>query len=332
MPGALRSVGIVATGAYVPDHIMPNKDFEKLIDTTDEWIRERTGIHARRIIDPEDTTSDLASRAAMRCLEDADVDPMEVELMIVATSSPDHIQPPTACVTQGKIGALNAGAFDVNTVCSGFNHALAVGSAFVADGSHETVLVIGAEAYSRILDFTDRTSCVYFGDGAGAVLLRPVDEGYGLISNYMRADGTKADVIKVLAGAAAKPSSDETIANRENYFRMDGKAVWDFATGIVPHGMDACLKKAGLSREDLDFIITHQANVNIIEHIVDFLGMTMDQTHMTIEKYANTAAASIAVTLDEAVRLGKIKKGDIVGLLGFGGGLAWAANVLRWAV
>jgi 3-oxoacyl-[acyl-carrier-protein] synthase-3 len=268
----------------------------------------------------------------MRCLEDAGVDPMEVELMIVATSSPDHIQPPTACVTQGKIGAMNAGAFDVNTVCSGFNHALAVGSAFVADGSHETVLVIGAEAYSRILDFTDRTSCVYFGDGAGAVLLRPVDEGYGLISNFMRADGTKADVIKVLAGAAAKPSSDETIANRENYFRMDGKAVWDFATGIVPHGMDACLKKAGLSREDLDFIITHQANVNIIEHIVDFLGMTMDQTHMTIEKYANTAAASIAVTLDEAVRLGKIKKGDIVGLLGFGGGLAWAANVLRWAV
>ncbi|MFQ6672905.1 MAG: 3-oxoacyl-ACP synthase, partial [Candidatus Tectimicrobiota bacterium] len=168
MPGGLRPVGIVATGSYVPDHIMTNKDFERTLDTTDEWIREKTGICERRIIDPEETTSDLAVRAAMQCLEEAGVDPMEVELMIVATSSPDHIQPPTACVTQGKIGAMNAGAFDVNTVCSGFNHALAAGYGLVADGSHETVLVIGAEAYSRILDFTDRTSCIYFGDGAGA--------------------------------------------------------------------------------------------------------------------------------------------------------------------
>jgi 3-oxoacyl-[acyl-carrier-protein] synthase-3 len=311
---------------------MTNKDFERMIETSDEWIREKTGICERRIIAPKETTSDLAARASLRCLDAAGCDPMEVDLLIVSTSSPDHIQPPTACVTQGKIGALNSGAFDINTVCSGFNHALAVGSRFVADGSHETVLVVGAEAYSRILDFTDRTTCIYFGDGAGAVLLRPVEEGYGILANYMRADGTKCEVIMVPAGGAAKPITEEVLAKREHCFRMEGRAVWDFATCVVPHGMDDCLKRAGLSRADLDFIITHQANLNIINHIVEFLGLSMEQTHTTVERYANTAAASIPITLDEAVRLGKIRKGDVVGLLGFGGGLAWAANVMRWAV
>jgi 3-oxoacyl-[acyl-carrier-protein] synthase-3 len=332
MHNGLRPVGIVATGSYVPEHIMTNKDFERMIETSDEWIREKTGIHERRIIAPKETTSDLAARAALSCLETAGVDPMEVELLIVSTSSPDHIQPPTACVTQGKIGALNSGAFDINTVCSGFNHALAVGSRFVSDSSYDKVLVVGAEAYSRILDFTDRTSCIYFGDGAGAALLQHVEEGYGILANFMKADGTKCDVIKVQAGGAAQPTTEEALAKREHCFRMEGRAVWNFATGVVPHGMDECLKKAGMSRGDLDFIITHQANLNIIEFIVDFLDMTMDQTHTTIERYANTAAASIPMALDEAVKLGKIKKGDVVGLLGFGGGLAWAANIIRWAV
>jgi 3-oxoacyl-[acyl-carrier-protein] synthase-3 len=302
-----------------------------MVDTSDEWIVKKTGIRERRILNETETTSDLAARACESILEAAGLPAADVQLIVLTTSSPDHIQPATACITQHKIGAERAAAFDVMNVCSGFNYALSIGSKFVADGTYDNVLVVAAEAYSRILNYSDRTTCVFFGDGAGGVLLQPGPEaGYGVLSTFLGSDGSGHEVIQVPAGGARLPATPETIDAALNKFQMDGRAVWDFATREFPRAVDQAMEMAGLGGEKPDWVISHQANVNIIREGLSQLGLDFSNTHTTLERYGNTSSASIPVTLDEANRLGHFKRGDTLALVGFGGGLAWGANVVRW--
>jgi len=326
-----RHIAIIGTGSYVPQKIVTNSDLEKIVNTTDDWIYSKTGIRERRIADKDTATSDLAVKSAILALEDAKVKPSDIDLIILATSSPDMIQPPTACMVQGRIGAYNAGAFDINAVCSGFVYALSVGADIMkGSNSYKNVLVIAAETYSKILDWTDRNTCVFFGDGASAVVLKEVENEYGILGSYLKADGRGWDVIKFPAGGTRYPATHETIDSKMHAFRMDGKKVWDFATQAFPEAVINGLKRCGLSLEDVDFLISHQANAVMIKACMDKLGIPMTKTYLNVEKYGNTSGASAGIALDEAVKLGKIKPGDIVVIVGFGGGLAWGSVVLKW--
>ncbi len=318
---------VISTGSYLPEDETPNSYFESYLDTTDEWIRKKLGIKKRRFLRSDQTTSDLAANAAMEALSKADVRPEEVELIVLTTTTPDMIAPSTACIVQKKIGAVNAGAFDVMNFCSGFNYALAVASRLV--GSEvQNALVIGAEAYSRFLDFSDRRTCVIFGDGAGALFLKE-NSGRGVFFNYLKSDGSGWNIIQIPAGGAMYPASRETVSSGMHTFRMDGRGVWDFATKRIPGEINKALKKAGLGIEDCDFFIFHQANLRIIKEIIKTLRIPEEKTHTTIEEYGNTASASIPITLHDAVEKRKIKKGDVVALIGFGGGFAWGVNLIE---
>jgi len=326
-----KAIGIVATGSFVPSKILTNRDLEKILDTTDEWIRTKTGIKERRIAADDEATSDLAVKAAQAALQDGGVEPLDVNLIVLATSSPDMIQPPTACLVQGRIGACNAAAFDIGAVCSGFVYALAIAADIMKEnGAYNNALVIGAETYSKILDWTDRKTCVFFGDGAGAVVLSRIDKGYGIISSYLMADGRGWDIIKFPAGGTRFPASRETVDRKMHTFQMDGKKVWDFAVNAFPDAVLRALKVCNLQLEDVDFIISHQANALLIKTCMDRLGLPLEKTYINVNKYGNTSGASVAIALDEAVKLKKIKKDDIVVLVGFGGGLTWGAVVVRW--
>lgn len=326
-----RAVGIVGTGSYVPERVMKNSDLEKIVDTSDEWISRKTGIRERRIAAPEEATSDLAVRAALTALTDANITSLDLDLIILATSSPDMIQPPVACIVQGRIGAYNAGAFDLGAVCSGFTYALSVASDLMkGNDSYRTVLVIAAETYSKILDWTDRKTCVYFGDGASAVVLRWVKDSYGILASYLRADGRGWDVIKFPAGGTRFPASKETVRNKMHSFQMKGKRVWDFAIEAFPDAVIKGLSKCNLTLQNLDFLICHQANAVLIKACLDKLGISLEKTYLNVDRYGNTSGASAGIALDEAVKLGKIKNGDIVIIVGFGGGLTWGSVVLRW--
>lgn len=329
-----RSIGIVGTGSYLPERIMTNFDLEKLVDTSDEWIRAKTGIRERRIADPEEATSDLAVKAAKKALDSAAVKGAEIDLIIVATSTPDMPMPSTACLIQHKLGLKNnCAVFDIVAICSGFPYALSIATDIMkGNRDYKTALLIGAETYSRILDWTDRTTCVFFGDGAGAVVLRDVPETYGLLSSYIASDGSGWHIINLPAGGSRLPATHETIDKRLHTFRMDGKRVWNFAIDIFPKAIRKATEKAGLNINDLDLIIPHQANINIIKIGMDALGLPMSKAFTNLEKYGNTAGASSAIALDEAAKLGKINKGDVIAILGFGGGLTWGADILRWAI
>lgn len=310
----LRTAGITATGSYVPEKVVTNQDIvERGVDTSDEWIYEKIGIRERRFVTDEET-SDLAANAAENLLKTNGISREDLDMIIVATGTPDMMSPSTACIVQDKLKAKNASAFDVSNACSGFNYALDIGSKYVADGSCNNILVIGAEVNSRILDWEDRTTCVYFGDGAGAVLLKPVKEGYGLLGSCFGADGSRRDLLN---------------ASKEG-IRMNGKKVWDFVVDVFPNTVREVLRKCNLKTDDIDLLIAHQANINLIEHGMRELGLTMDKTHTTIREYGNTVGASIPLSLDSAMKEGRIKGGNIVVLVGFGAGFAWGANVLRW--
>ena len=319
---------VTTTGSYLPENVVPNSYFEERLDTTDEWIREKLGIRKRRFMRADQTTSDLAALAAKDALNKAGVKSEEVELIVLATTTPDMIAPSTACITQMKIGAINAGAFDVMNFCSGFNYALAVASRLVGN-EVGNALVIGAEAYSRFLDFSDRRTCVIFGDGAGAVFLKE-NGRRGIFFNYLKSDGNGWNIIQIPAGGATYPASIETVNAGMHTFKMDGRGVWDFATKRVPKEIKKAFDRAKLGVEDCDFFIFHQANLRIIREIMKKLGIPEEKTHTTIEDYGNTASASIPITLDDAIEKGKIKRGDIVALIGFGGGLAWGINLMEY--
>lgn len=325
-----KFAGIIGLGSYVPQEVVTNKELEHLVDTTDEWILERTGIRERRIADEGETTSVLATKAAERALADAGVGAGEIDLIIVATVTPDMSFPSVACLVQANLKATNAAAFDLTAVCSGFVYALIVGSEFIKTGMYRKVLVIGSETLSKITDRTDRNTVIVFADGAGAAVLGETAPGYGLLGVDMGADGTGGDLLKVPAGGSRQPASAATVAEHLHFIRMNGKEVFKFAVKIMGESALKALANANLTSDDIDYLIPHQANIRIIQSAAKRLNLSMEKVVVNVEKYGNTSAASIPIALDEAVRGGTIKKGDVILLVGFGGGLTWAASAIRW--
>jgi 3-oxoacyl-[acyl-carrier-protein] synthase-3 len=326
-----RYVRISGWGKYLPTRVMPNSELEQLVDTSDEWIRARTGIGERRIAAPDETTCSLAVQAAREAMDRAKVAPEDLDLIIVATCTPDYSNmPATASLVQHALGATRAGAFDLNAVCSGFLYALATGSQFVLTGLHQNVLVIGAEVFSRILDWSDRSTCVLFGDGAGAVVLQPTSEPGGLISIVLGSDGARACSLFVPAGGSRRPPSAETVAAREHYVRMEGREVFRFATTVVPESVVKALDLAGMTAQDVDLFIPHQANVRIIDAAARRLKLANGQVFANVQKYGNTSAASVPLALCEAIEEGRVNTGDTVVMTGFGAGLTWGTAVWKW--
>ncbi|MDI6870315.1 MAG: beta-ketoacyl-ACP synthase III [Bacillota bacterium] len=330
--GLSRPVGIVGTGSCVPERVLTNQDLEKMVDTSDEWITTRTGIKERRIADEETATSDLACGAAWRALESARIGADELDLIIVATVTPDMLFPATSCLVQARLGAARAAAFDLSAGCSGFVYALATGAGFIASGQYETVLVIGAETLSKITNWKDRSTCVLFGDAAGAAVLRPVPDGYGILSVVLGADGTGGEKLTLPGGGSRRPFRFERAETDEGsqYIHMCGPDVFKFAVRVVPQAAEEALVKAGLTAGDVQLLIPHQANIRIIDAAAERLGIAPDRVMVNVDRYGNTSAASIALALDEAVRAGRLRRDGVGVLVGFGAGLTWAAAALRW--
>jgi 3-oxoacyl-[acyl-carrier-protein] synthase-3 len=326
-----KNAGILGVGSYLPQKIVDNFHFEKIMDTSDEWIKARTGISERRMAEEDESSSDLGTKAALKAIECAKLSPEDIDLIIVATSTPDMILPSTACLIQANIGAHNAVAFDVSAACSGFVYGLSIGEQFIKSGIHKNVLVIGTEVMSRILDYNDRSTAILFGDGAGAVVIGNVDEG-GILSTYLGSDGRGKDFLKVPAGGSRLPASKTTVENRLHNIQMAGNDVYKFAVRIMGESSLKALEMANLSTDDIDYLIPHQANIRIIEASAKRLKLDMDKVYVNLDKYGNMSAASIPVAMDEAYRQGKINKGDNVVLVGFGGGLTWGASVVKWSI
>lgn len=331
MDGKLRSVGIAGLGSYLPEIIRSNKEFTKHVDTSEEWIVSRTGIKERRYAGAHEACSDLGIKAAQIAMKNAGVIPEDIDLVLVATITPDMIFPSTACLIQDSIGAKRAAAMDISAACTGFIYALAVGSQFIAAGMYDNVLVVAAEVLSKYLNSEDRTTSILFGDGAGAAVLKPVPEGEGFLSFDLGSDGSGADLLKISAGGSRKPATMETVSNKEHFLTMSGNEVFKFAVRVMGGTAIKALAKAGLNKEDIDFLIPHQANTRIIDSAVKRLGVSPEKVFVNLDKYGNMSSASIPVALDEAEQNGLIKKGDIVVLVGFGAGLTWGASVLKWS-
>jgi 3-oxoacyl-[acyl-carrier-protein] synthase-3 len=326
-----RFVRIGGWGKYMPERIMPNSELAELVDTSDEWIRARTGIGERRIAASDETTCSLAVNAARAALDRAHVRPEDLDLIIVATCTPDYANmPATASLVQHALGAARAGAFDLNAVCSGFVYGLATGSQFILSGAHKSVLVIGADVFTRILDWQDRSTCVLFGDGAGAVVLQPTDEPGGLLSFVLGSDGSGACSLYVPAGGSRTPTSAETVAERGHYVKMQGRDVFRFATRVVPESVLQALEQAGLTTDDIDLFIPHQANVRIIDATARRLKLSAATVFSNVERYGNTSAASVPVALCEAIDEDLVHTGSTMVLSGFGAGLSWGTAVWKW--
>ena len=325
------AIGIVGTGSFLPERVVTNDELSAHLDTTDAWIVARTGIRTRRRAEQGTASSDLGARAALSALRNARLTRDEVDGLLVATSSPDWVQPATACAVHAKLGLTGVPAFDVSAVCSGFVFALANAAGLMtAFDQYGRLLVVGAEVYSRILDHGDRSTCVFFGDGAGAVVLGQVPDGYGVLSTSLQTDSSLVDVVGIPAGGSVEPASEQTVAGNRHTFRMDGPAVWDFATSALPAAVKQALAQAGLTVDDVDLLITHQANLRIIESVSTSTGVPLHRIPTTVEQYGNTAAASVPITLDEAVRAGRLRRGSNVVLAAVGGGMTVGAVVLRW--
>jgi len=326
-----RGVCIAGTGSFLPEKILTNADLEKMVDTSDEWITTRTGIKERRISDKNMPTSDIAVPAARKALEMAGIKPEEIDLIIVATITPDMIYPSTACLIQQKLGAKKAAAFDLKAACSGFIYSLAVAKAFIAQRVYDTVLVIGAEELSKIVDWTDRNNCILMGDGAGAVVLRPSPPDTGILETTLWADGSLADLLEVPAGGTRIPVSHESIDQKLVYMKMNnGKEVFKIGVIRMSEGVKNVLDKCHIDRGKIKLLIPHQANKRIIDAITERLDLPNEKVFVNIHKYGNTSAASNPIALDEAVRSGKINKGDIVVMTAFGAGLTMGACVIKW--
>ena len=326
----MASVGIIGLGAYVPPNEMSNEDWMKYVDTSDEWITTKTGMKKRRIAEPNVSTSDLAVEACKQAIKNANLLPEDIDLIILATSSPDVPLSSTAGIIQHKLGCVDCAAFDVNAVCAGWVHALDIGSRFVGTDGYQNVLVVGSEIYSRILNWNDRATCVLFGDGAGAAVLSEVESGKGILGTWLMSDGSGSSVIEIPAGGVRTPFNSENFKDGQQYFHMDGRAVWDFAIEAFPQAVRNALSKAGKEIEDIDLIIPHQANINIIQTGMEKLGLDMNKTFTNLHKYGNTAGASVPIAMHEAMEKGLINEGDLVVTAAFGGGLAWGANVIQF--
>jgi 3-oxoacyl-[acyl-carrier-protein] synthase-3 len=326
-----RFAHIVGWGMYVPEHRRTNDEIAKMVDTSDDWITSRTGIKERRIAAENESTATMAIRAAEAALEVANVEPEELDLIIVASATPEHLFPATACLVQDDLGADRAGAFDLSAACSGFIYALSMASQAIQTGAIDKALVIGSETLSRFVDWEDRVTCILFGDGAGAVVLAGRDERGGVLSCTMRSDGSGRDLLTLPAGGARFPASLETLADNQHTIKMNGREVFRFATRVMADAARVVTEKADLTLDDVALVIPHQANSRIIQTAARRLKLPEEKVYTNLERYGNTSSASIPIALCEAVNEGRVQSGDNLVLVGFGAGLTWAAATVQWA-
>ena len=326
----LIPVGVLGTGKHVPERVLTNFDLEKLVDTNDEWIRTRTGIRERRIASADQAASDLAFPAAEQAIKNAGITAADIELIIVATATPDMAFPSTACILQEKLGAKKAAAYDLSAACAGFIYSLANAANFITLGTYKYALIVGVEVLSKITDYSDRNTCILFGDGAGAVVIGAVPEGRGFKSFEIGADGAGSELLKIHAGGSRCPSSSETIEQKQHFLYMAGAEVFKFAVRVMGSAAEEALRKAGLGKEDIDLLIPHQANIRIINSALHRLNVTEDKCIINLDRYGNVGAASIPMALAEAAETGRLSAGDKIVMVGFGAGLTWGASVLVW--
>jgi 3-oxoacyl-[acyl-carrier-protein] synthase-3 len=327
---ATATASIAGLGVSIPEKVLSNSDLEKMIDTSDEWIVSRTGIRERRVASDESVTSDLAASAAREALAAAGMQATDVDLLIVATFSPDCPYPSTACAVQHKIGATNAAAFDVSAMCSGFMYGLSIGTQYVGSGAAQNVLVIGAEVLSRVLDFTDRTTCILFGDAAGAAVLVPDNGGRVVLGTWLGSDGSGFELLWQPAGGTRKPACAQTVEDKEHFLRMKGRDVFKVAVKKFQEGIRQAAEIAGWELSEIDLVVPHQVNTRIIDSVVERLGIPKDRIVQNLDRYGNTSAASIPLALYEADKAGRLKSGDKVVFAAVGGGMTWGSAALRW--
>jgi 3-oxoacyl-[acyl-carrier-protein] synthase-3 len=321
---------ITSTAHYVPEKILTNHDIEKLVDTSDEWIQSRTGIKQRHIVSEDEASSDLSTHVAKDLLAKRGIEPSQVDVIIVGTVTPDHLTPSTAAIVQNNINAQNAWGFDLSAACSGFLYGLETGSKFIESGAYKTVMVIGVDTMTSVLDFNDRETCVIFGDGAGGVLLEPSDSNDGIISSILKTDGSGASSLRILAGGSRKPASENTLVNREHYIRQDGKKVFKFAVKRMADVSAEILLNNGLRGEDIKLFIPHQANKRIIDATSERCGIPKEKVLINIERFGNTTAGTIPIGLNEAVENNLINNGDYLLLSSFGSGFTWGSILIKW--
>jgi len=324
-----RRAVITGIDKYLPDKVLTNEDLEEMVDTSDEWIRQRTGIRERRIADEDTATSDLGLEAARKALKDAALSPADLDLILVATASPDMFFPATACLLQEKLGADSAGAFDLEAGCSGFVYGLSVADQFIRSGTYDNILVVGAETLSKFVDWEDRSTCVLFGDGAGAAVLQPADNG-GILSTILGSDGSGAGSLNMPGGGSLNPATHETVDNRLHHIKMEGNQVFKFAVKKMGAASIEVLDEAGYRPDDVDLFIPHQANTRIISAAAKRLDLDEDEVMVNLPYYGNTSSASVPLALTEAVENKRISPGDLLVLVAFGAGLTWAAAALEW--
>ncbi len=327
---ARRTVSIIGTGSYVPEKILTNEDLSRMVDTSDEWIITRTGIKQRRIAAKDEHTSDMAAKAALKAIGQAKISPAEIDLILVATATPDMLFPATACFVQKKIGATNAACLDISAACAGFLFGVEIAQQFITSHTYDTVLVIGADKLTAITNWSDRNTCVLFGDGAGAAILRHRGGSHGVISTHIGSDGQYTDILFMPGGGSRCPITRENLDLNLQTIHMSGKEVYKQAVTAMLTAAQKALKQASLSIEDIACVIPHQANMRIIEAIADRLGIPLEKFYVNLDRYGNTSAAAVAIALDEANRSGRIKPGDYILMVVFGGGLTWAGTVIEW--
>ncbi len=331
MINTVRRAAIVSVAAAVPEKIVTNDDLTKMgLDTADDWIVSRTGIKQRRVVEPHVAASDLATEAARKALDRAVVHPEEIDLIIVATVTGDMPFPATACFVQANLGAKNAAAFDLSAACPGFLYALTVGNQFIASGQYQTILVIGVEILSKAVDWQDRATCVLFGDGAGAAVLKAATADRGILSCVLGSDGTATHLLNLPGGGSRYPASHETIENRMHYLRMNGPEVFKMAVRVMNEAAGQAIEKAGLTRDQIDLVIPHQANLRIIDATAKRLGIPWEKIVVNVQEYGNTSSATIPIAMEESVINGRLKDGDTIIVVSFGAGFAWAALAIRW--
>jgi len=326
----LTRTKIVSTGSYLPEKVLTNFDLEKMVETSDQWITERTGIKERRIANGNQAASDLAYDASKVALGRADLNAEDIDLIITATVTGDMPFPSTACILQDKLGAKKAAAFDINAACSGFLYGLYVADSFIRSGMHKKILVVGTEVLSKITDWEDRTTCILFGDGAGAVIVEPTIEDRGILSMSINSDGSMWDLLHLPAGGSKIPASRESVDNKLHFIKMRGNETFKFAVRALEDLVIRILEENKLDPSQLSLLIPHQANLRIIQATADRLGLPMEKVLINIDKYGNTSAASIPIALDEALTTGRVKEGDYILLEAFGGGLTWASALIKW--
>ena len=324
------SAYITTTAHYVPEKILTNKDIESMVDTSDEWIRSRTGIEQRHIVSSNEASSDLSTHVANQLLKKRGIDASEIDVIIVSTVTPDHLTPSTAAIVQNNINASNTWGFDLSAACSGFLYGLETGSKLIESKKYNKIMVIGVDTMTSILDFKDRETCIIFGDGAGGVILENATNNNGIISSILRTDGSGAKDLRVFAGGSRKPATNNTIKNREHYIRQDGKKVFKFAVKRMAEVSEKILKDNGLTGNDIDLFIPHQANKRIIDATRKRCGISEDKVFININKYGNTTAGTIPICLNEAVEDKRIKTGDYILLSAFGSGYTWGSILIKW--